>query len=109
MKTILGRRGLLLAVAMLLVGSGASLADDRRDDDDDHDEAHRALEEGRVLPLAEILALVADELGGEVIGVELESEDGRYIYEFKVVTPSGRLREVYVDALTAEILKSEED
>jgi uncharacterized membrane protein YkoI len=109
MKSILGRRGLLLAFAMLLVGGGASLADDRRDDDDDHDEAHRALEEGRVLPLAEILALVADELGGEVIGVELESEDGRYIYEFKVVTPSGRLREVYVDALTAEILKSEED
>ncbi|MCI0429979.1 MAG: PepSY domain-containing protein [Rhodospirillales bacterium] len=50
-----------------------------------------------------------DQLGGEVVGVELDRQDGRYVYEFKVITSAGRLREIYVDALTAELLKSEDD
>jgi hypothetical protein len=36
-------------------------------------------------------------------------EDGRYVYEFKVVGSDGRLREVHIDALSAEILKVEDD
>jgi uncharacterized membrane protein YkoI len=44
-----------------------------------------------------------------VVGVELDHERGRYVYEFKVITPTGKLREVYVDAMTAEIVKSEDD
>jgi uncharacterized membrane protein YkoI len=110
MKTILDRRGLLLALALAFAGSRVAYSDDRdHDDDDDHDQARRALEEGRVRPFADILARVAKQLGGEVIGVEFERETGRDVYEFKVVTPSGRLREVYVDAMTAEILNSEHD
>jgi uncharacterized membrane protein YkoI len=95
---------LFLALGLLVAGNGASHADD-----DDHDRARRALEEGSVRPLAEILQDVRDELGGEVVGVELEREDGRYVYEFEVITPGGRLREINVDALTAEILKIEDD
>jgi uncharacterized membrane protein YkoI len=44
-----------------------------------------------------------------VAGVEFERKRGRYVYEFKVVTSTGKLREVYVDAMTAEIVKSEDD
>jgi uncharacterized membrane protein YkoI len=95
---------LFLALGLLVAGNGASHADD-----DDHDRARRALEEGSVRPLAEILHDVRDELGGEVVGVELEREDGRYVYEFEVITPGGRLREINVDALTAEILEIEDD
>jgi len=73
----------------------------------DHDRARRALEEGRALPLAAILNRVGNRLGGEVVGVEFEREHGRYVYEFRVITPAGRLREVYVDAMTAEILNGE--
>jgi uncharacterized membrane protein YkoI len=110
MKTVLDRRGLLLALALLLAGSRVAYSGDRDDhDDDDHDEARRALEEGRVRPLAEILARVTEQLGGEVIGVEFERDDGRYVYEVKLITPSGHLREIYVDAMTAEILNSEGD
>ena len=68
-----------------------------------------SLEEGRARPLVEILAQVKDRLGGEVVGVEFERKGDRYVYEFKVVTSGGRLREVYVDALTAEILKSKDE
>ena len=39
----------------------------------------------------------------------VDHKDGRYVYEFKVVGSDGRLREVEVDALSAEILKVEDD
>lgn len=107
----MNRRTLLLGVALACSGGAVAYSDGRGDDDDrhDHDRARRALREGRARPLAEILERTGAELGGEVIGVEFERENGRYVYEFKVVTPTGRLREVYVDALTAEILKSKDD
>jgi uncharacterized membrane protein YkoI len=112
MTTLIGRRQFLLAVAALLAGGGAAYADDDKGDDegdeDDHDRARRALEEGQARPLNEILVIVEDELGGRIVRVELERRRGRYIYEFRVITPSGELREVYVDAMSAEILKRDD-
>jgi uncharacterized membrane protein YkoI len=112
MTKVIGRRQFLLAAAALLTAGGAAYADDdgKGDgDEDDHDRARRALEEGQARPLAEILAIVEDELGGRIVGVELERRRGRYIYEFRVITPSGELREIYVDAMSAEILKRDGD
>ena len=74
--------------------------------DDDHDQARHAVEQGSVLPLAEILARTRDAVGGEVVGIEFEHEGGEYVYEFKVIMPSGELREVYVDAKTGSIIGS---
>jgi uncharacterized membrane protein YkoI len=101
------RRTLLSAFALLLVGTGLAGAED--DIDDDHDEARRAVEQGRARPLAEILDRIGPRLGGNVIGVELEREHGRYVYEFKVLTSGGKLREIYVDAMTGEMMKGEEE
>jgi uncharacterized membrane protein YkoI len=101
------RRTLLLSFAALLSGAASGTAED--DLDDDHDEARRAVEQGRARPLAEILDRIGPRLGGKVIGVELEHEHERYIYELKVVTSGGELREIYVDAMTGEMLKSEEE
>lgn len=75
--------------------------------DDDHDRARLAVERGEALPLVEILTRVRPLLGGEVVGVSFEREDGRWIYEFRVIATAGRLLEVHVDAATAEILKLE--
>lgn len=108
MDTRLNRRMLLMTLALALAGSSLAYAHDTHGDGD-HDGARRALEEGWALPLAEVLGRVRDRLGGEVVGVEFDREDGRYVYEFDVVTPDGRLREIHVDALTAEIIKSEDD
>ena len=71
----------------------------------DHDRAREALERGEALPLTDILARLRSELGGEVVGVSFERKGGRWIYEFKVVGPAGRLSEVRVDAATAKVLK----
>lgn len=116
MKRLYDRRtALLLGLALTGAAGGLARADDDDDDDRkgrhgrDHERARRALEEGRARPLAEILEAVRDRLDGEVIGVEFEREDGRYVYEFKVVGADGRLREIEVDALSAEILKIEDD
>jgi uncharacterized membrane protein YkoI len=104
MRPLLDRRTFLTALALMLASGGVAYSDDG--EHDDHERARRALEEGQARPLAEILARVRDRLGGDVVGVEFDRKKGRYIYEFKVVAPGGRLRAVYVDAMTAEIVKN---
>lgn len=102
---LLDRRSFLIAAGPLVVGAAAA----RADDDDDHDRAMEALRQGRVRPLAEILAEVEHDLGGQVVGVEFDDEEGVYVYAFRVVTSAGRLREVYVDATSGQILTFEDE
>lgn len=77
--------------------------------DSDHARARDAVRRGDVLPLSEILERLGNKLGGEVIEVEFEREDGLYVYEFEIVTPTGQVQEVYVDARTGEIIAREDD
>ncbi|SCY97825.1 PepSY domain-containing protein [Microvirga guangxiensis] len=97
------RRDMILALAAATLLPAAALADRERDSD----QARRAVERGEALALAEILTRVRADLGGEVVGVEFERKRERWVYEFKVIDPDGRLWEVYVDAATAAILKRE--
>lgn len=92
-----------LAVLLSLI-AGPALADR-----DDHDRARRALEAGEVLPLSEILAAVEAVRPGRVIEVELERDDGRWIYELELVAPDGRILEIEIDAATADILDIERE
>ena len=107
MMRSVGRHIVSLALAAVLVAVPPPLW--ARGGHDDHDRARRAFEQGEVLPLAEILARVRGELGGEVVGVSFEREHDRWVYEFRVIGAGGRLVEVYVDAATAEVLEREED
>jgi len=110
MIKLLNRRESLLALTLFVTG-GRVLSDERDedDDDDDYEEAYRALQQGQVKPLSDIVERVQKQLGGDLIGVEFERDGGRYVYEIKIVGPDGRLREVYVDAMTAAILSGEHD
>jgi uncharacterized membrane protein YkoI len=69
----------------------------------DQDAARQAVESGEIRPLADILAAARGKLPGEVIGVEIETKNGRWIYEFRVLNGKGRLFEVYVDARSGAI------
>jgi len=100
---------ILLAAALAVASPPASADDHRYEDDDDHERARAALQEGAVLPLADILARLGRQVGGRVIAIELERDDGRWVYEITAVTPSGRVRELAVDAATARVLELEED
>ena len=102
-------------IRILLIANlfGASAAAVRAADDDearDHELARKALLEGRIRALAEIAAAIKPKLPGEILGVtiEVESRD-RFIYEFDVLTPEGKLKVVDVDAVTAEILGVDDD
>lgn len=92
-----------LALTLALL-AGPALADD-----DDQDRARRALEAGEILPLSEILAAAEAALPGRVIELELEHDDGRWIYELDLVTPGGRLYEMEIDAATATVLELEHE
>lgn len=76
------------------------LAHARADEDDDQERARSAREAGRALPLASILDRVRQSTPGVVLGVELEEEGGRVLYEVKVLRPDGRVRLLAYDAAT---------
>jgi len=42
---------------------------------------------------------------GKIVNVRFGRRRGAYMYEFKVLTPEGRLKRVYVDAKTIRILR----
>jgi uncharacterized membrane protein YkoI len=92
-----------LCVAALLPAAAS-----RADRDRDHDQARWAVQRGEALPLLAILSRVRSDLGGEVVGVSFKRRRDNWVYEFKVIGPSGQLTEVYVDAASAKILKREE-
>jgi uncharacterized membrane protein YkoI len=107
MYVVTTRRTLLSALALWPLSTGLARANS--DDEKDRNLASQALQQGKVRPLAEILDKVRAQLGGEVIGLKFKEKDGRYIYKLKVVTPSGQLRKVSVDATTGAIVKSKDD
>lgn len=72
----------------------------------DQDRARQALKSGEVMPLVTILQRVALEHPGQIMEVELERDDGVWIYELRVLEPGGGLIKLKVDARTAVILKS---
>lgn len=103
----------LLAAIVVFMPFHAS-SDTVRDLDDADDvreqhEAREALKQGKVRPLEEIIAAVREKIAGDIIEIEFEVDDGRYIYEIEIIQPSGQIVEVEVDALTKEIIADEDD
>ena len=94
---------LLAAAVAALFSAGPAAAGSH-----EHDSVRRAVARGEILPLSDILAWVRGRLPGEVVGVEIEREKGRWIYELRVVSGEGRLFDVYVDARDGAIEKVEE-
>ncbi len=102
---------LLLVLATLGLSVSLGLADERRHRKPprDHTAVREALQRGEVLPLVKILAIASKEVPGDVIEVELEDERDALVYEIKILTSTGRVREVEIDARTGAVLKIEDD
>lgn len=75
----------------------------------DYETARQAVDRGDMLPLEQILARIEARHPGRIVEVELEDEDGLWLYEIEVLTPEGRLIEIELDARTGAILGYEED
>ena len=92
------------AIAALLLAAPA-LAHDL-----DQNEALRLRQEGVIRPLEQLLqADLARYPDARLLEAELEEEDGRYIYEFEILTRDGAVRELELDARDGRLLKDKED
>ena len=78
-------------------------------DDDDHIAAREALRRGEILPLTRILDIALRAVPGDVIDVELDRHRGQWRYEVKVLTSTGRVREIKMDARTGVVQEIEDD
>jgi len=76
--------------------------------DSDQDRARAAVQAGQVLPLKTVLERLEREHPGQVLEVELERDDGRWVYEVKLLQAGGRLVKLELDADSGEVLKRRE-
>jgi uncharacterized membrane protein YkoI len=70
--------------------------------------ARALVEAGLLRPLTEIMKTMRGRVNGDTIDVDLLEIGGGYFYRFKVLTPDGRVEELYVDGKTPEILTAEQ-
>lgn len=95
----------LLVSVLLLVAAPVAPARERSD----QDRARAAVAAGERLPLSRILALVEAQVGGRVLEIELDDDDGREVYEIDILSGDGRVLELKVDPATGAILEQELD
>jgi uncharacterized membrane protein YkoI len=97
------RRRRLLMAAVLLATLAWPAA--RAGGKDDHERARAAVLAGEVLPAQTVLERLRRSHPGQVLEIELEREDGRWIYEVKLLQADGQLLKLELDGLTADVLK----
>jgi len=97
---MIGRSGLgLLAVVLVAVAAGVGWADD------DHLRAKAERDAGRIVPLQTILDRVQAEFHGSPVAIELDDEDGRWVYAVKLLTPAGAIVKLEYDARDGRLLQ----
>lgn len=92
----------LRAAALVLAAALSAGAQER--DRGDHERAREAVVAGQILPLRTVLERLEREQAGQVLEIELESEDRRWIYEVKLLQPGGQLLKLEVDAGSGEVI-----
>ncbi|HMN75990.1 MAG TPA: PepSY domain-containing protein [Burkholderiaceae bacterium] len=98
---LIGAVALGLALTAAWAGGGHD-----HDHDHDHDRARAAVQAGEILPLPTLLEQLQRTHPGQVLALELDREDdGRWIYEIKLLRADGRLVKLDVDARTAQVLQ----
>ena len=91
---------LAISMPLAMPGSGVCYAANNAD----HDRARQAVEAGDVLPLRTILERVEREYPGRVMEVELDREQGEWVYEVKLLRKGGALMKLKINARDGTIL-----
>jgi len=94
-------------LVVLMICALCSLAQAR---DLGQDEALRLRVQGVIMPLEQLLQKVLERhSGAKLLEVELEEDDDIYVYEVVLLTTSGIVREVKLNASNGQLLKDEVD
>lgn len=110
-KRILASAALVVAVAATTAPVAPAVATDAK-------AARKAAEQqairdavrrGQLLPLPRILVIAQRQVAGDVLKTELEQESWGLQYEVKILTATGRVREVKLNARTGAVVKIEDD
>lgn len=112
---LVGTSATAVATLVIVLSGISSVAGARNDDDKAERKARElatirsAVEQGLLVPLPRILELAQTEVPGDVVKTELEAKYDKLIYEIKILTKTGRVREVKLNASTGEVLSIEDD
>ena len=76
----------------------------------DDDKRIRQLQRsGEILSLEQIFDKARRVKPGRIVDVDLDKDDGRYVYEIELLESSGKVWEMEFDARTGELLELEQD
>lgn len=72
------------------------------------EEVRQLRDAGKILPAEEILVRSRKVQPGQVVGLELEREGGRLIYEVKLIDNANKFHKLELDAATGDVLNRRE-
>ena len=114
-------RGLIFATLLALgaVSTAQASFSDDHDRKDHRSKQERKLAEqqairsavarGNVMPLPKLMAIAQKQVPGDILEVELERREQGFGYEFKILTPDGRIRKIELNAKTGAVVKIKDD
>ena len=97
---------LSVALAAVLTVPAALASERQPHARSDHERARAAVQAGEVLPLPSLLERLQRTHPGQVLELELEREDGRWVYEVKLLQANGQLLKLELDGGTGQLLKA---
>lgn len=100
------KRPYALAILTLLGILGILHAPASWGNSSDHDRARTALAAGEIMPLRQLLEQVEKNYPGQVIEVELEHDDQRWVYEIKLLRTGGAMTKLKLDAKNGSLIKA---
>jgi uncharacterized membrane protein YkoI len=77
--------------------------------DSDHYEARRLMESGKIQPLETVVESALRQHNGRILEAELEERHDRYVYEIEVLDKAGRVWEMWIDAVSGQVLDSQRE
>jgi len=77
--------------------------------DDDHERARLLLEQGKILPLSDIIKQASAHYPGNVLEVELEEKNGEIVYEIELLGDDGVIMEMLIDARSGRMISLKRD
>ncbi len=73
------------------------------------EEMRRLRASGSIMPLEELLRQIARDYPGRIIEIELEEEDGLFVYKLELVDDASFVWEIEIDARTGALLGREQE